>query len=94
MLQSLSASVIHTPAGERDNKGIHLLLTYTFQLPSHLNSCEEMFIIQISENTEVMKLLGMHPPVHPSLEADGDTHTAWIIFTSGMLGSVLEVFAS
>lgn len=61
-----------------------------FQLPSHLNSCEEMFIIQISENTEFVKLLDMHPPVHPSLEANGSMHTAWIIFKSGMLNSVLE----
>lgn len=87
--------VIPTPA-EQDSKGIHLSLTCTFQLPSHLNSCEEMFINQMAKNTEVMKLLGthLHLPIHPSLEADGSTHTAWIIFKSGMLNSVLEEFAS
>lgn len=43
-----------------------------------------MFITQISENTEVMELLGVHPPVHPSLESAGSMHAAWIIFKSGM----------
>lgn len=69
-----------------------------FRVRSHLNSCEEMFITQISENAKVMKLLGMHPPVHPSLEEDGSiasiTSTDWIIFKSGMPNAVLEEFAS
>lgn len=53
-----------------------------------------MFIVQISKNIEVMKSLGVHPPGHPSLEADGSMHTAWIIFKSGMLNSILEEFAN
>lgn len=60
-----------------------------------------MFLTQIAENAKVMKLLGMHPPVHPRLEEDGSNSiiasiasTVWIIFKSGMPNADLEEFAS
>lgn len=60
-----------------------------------------MFLTQISENAKVMKLLGMHPPVHPCLEEDGSNSiiasiasTVWIILKSGMPNVDLEEFAS
>lgn len=69
-----------------------------FQLPSHQSSREEMFLTQISENAKVVRLLAVHPPVHPSLEEDGSNSiiasTVWIIFKSGMPNDDLEEFAS